>query len=377
MAEINLLAKYPRAKRNLVARKLGQAENRIIARQFGRDYFDGTREQGYGGYRYDGRWLPIARDMAAHFGLKRGDRVLDIGCAKGFLMRDLMEVVPGLEVWGLEISYYAIENCHPDMRGRIARGTAQKLPFASGSFAAALCINVVHNLPYDACVEAVQEIERVAPGRGYIQVDAYRNDDERDAFLDWVLTAETFGKPDMWYQLFERAGYTGDYYWTGRSRVDGAEPRARPKISSGVRTMKKTYAVLGGGGSFGLHTSKYLLDHADPAKVIAVGRNLPKYDCFTLGIGEGDPRYSYHAYHVNYELDLLMELLDREKPQVIVNGPRGGRDLAEAFMALLRDQLRGARQAGRGAAIARLSRAVHSYRNLGALRIRRARRRRG
>src|SRR6476660_1685782 len=83
--------------------------------------------------------------------------------------------------------------------------------------------------------------------------------------------------------------------------------------------MKKTYAVLGGGGSFGLHTSKYLLDRADPAKVIAVGRNLPKDECFTLGIGDGDPRYSYHAYHVNYELDLLMELLDREKPQVIIN----------------------------------------------------------
>jgi len=83
--------------------------------------------------------------------------------------------------------------------------------------------------------------------------------------------------------------------------------------------MKKTYVVLGGGGSFGLHTSKYLLDHADPAKVIAVGRNLPKYECFTLGIGDGDPRYSYHAYHVHHELDLLMELLDREKPQVIVN----------------------------------------------------------
>jgi SAM-dependent methyltransferase len=214
MAEINLLAKYPRAKRNLVARKAGQAENKRLACQFGREYFDGTREQGYGGYRYDGRWLPIARDIAAHFGLKRGDRVLDIGCAKGFLMRDLMEVVPGLEVWGLEISHYAIENCHPDARGRLVRGTAQRLPFASGSVAAALCINVVHNLPHDACVEAVQEIERVAPGRGYIQVDAYRNDDERDAFLDWVLTAETFGKPDMWYRLFERAGYTGDYYWT-------------------------------------------------------------------------------------------------------------------------------------------------------------------
>ena len=116
MPEINLLSKYPRAKRNLIARKQGQSENRIIARRFGREYFDGTRDQGYGGYRYDGRWIPIARDIAEHFNLKRGDRVLDIGCAKGFLMRDLMAVVPGLDAWGLEISQYAIENCHPDAR---------------------------------------------------------------------------------------------------------------------------------------------------------------------------------------------------------------------------------------------------------------------
>lgn len=214
MAEINLLAKYPRARRNLAARKQGQEENRAVARRFGREYFDGTREQGYGGYRYDGRWIAIARDIVAHFKLKPGDRVLDIGCAKGFLIRDLMEVVPGLEAFGLEISHYAIENCHPDARGRIVRGTAQQLPFAADSVAAVLCINVIHNLSTDACVEAVREIERVAPGRGYIQVDAYRNEEERAAFLDWVLTAETYGPPWMWRDLFQRAGFTGDYYWT-------------------------------------------------------------------------------------------------------------------------------------------------------------------
>jgi SAM-dependent methyltransferase len=214
VAEINLLAKYPRARRNVAARKKTKDENRSVARRFGREYFDGTREQGYGGYSYDGRWIEIARDIVTHFNLKPGDRVLDVGCAKGFLMRDLMEVLPGLEVYGLEISQYAIENCHPDARGRVARGTAQRLPFASDSFAAVLCINVVHNLANDACVEAVREIERVAPGRGYIQVDAYRNEDEREVFLDWVLTAETYGPPAMWHDLFQRAGYTGDYYWT-------------------------------------------------------------------------------------------------------------------------------------------------------------------
>src|SRR5262245_11223471 len=82
---------------------------------------------------------------------------------------------------------------------------------------------------------------------------------------------------------------------------------------------KKVYCVLGGGGSFGLHTSKYLLDHADPARVISVGRSAPKLECFTLGVGDGDPRYSYHSYHVYHELDLLMDLLDRAKPHIIVN----------------------------------------------------------
>src|SRR5262245_3004243 len=205
MAEVNLLAKYPRAKRNLVQRKQGQAANRDIARRFGREYFDGTREQGYGGYRYDGRWLPIAGDIADHFGLKRGDVVIDVGCAKGFLMRDLMQVVPGLEVFGLEISQYAIENCHPDARGRIARGTVHRLPFGSDSVAALLCINVVHNLERDACLEALREIERVAPGRAYIQVDAYRNEEEREVLLDWLLTADTFGTPEMWRDIFRQA----------------------------------------------------------------------------------------------------------------------------------------------------------------------------
>src|SRR5579863_1919149 len=81
----------------------------------------------------------------------------------------------------------------------------------------------------------------------------------------------------------------------------------------------RTYVVLGGGGSFGIHTSKYLLDHADPKKVIAIGRNPPRPEPFTLKVGDGDPRYAYHAYHVTYELDLLLRLLDKERPQVIVN----------------------------------------------------------
>jgi len=60
----------------------------------------------------------------------------------------------------------------------------------------------------------LDEIERLAPGRGYIQVDSYRTAEERDLFLSWVLTAKTHYDPAGWKQLFAEAGYTGDYYWT-------------------------------------------------------------------------------------------------------------------------------------------------------------------
>jgi dTDP-glucose 4,6-dehydratase len=78
------------------------------------------------------------------------------------------------------------------------------------------------------------------------------------------------------------------------------------------------YVVLGGGGSFGIHTALYLLDHADPTKVIGIGRNPLRPEPFSLGI-EKRANYVYHAYHLTYEMDSILELLDRERPEVIVN----------------------------------------------------------
>ena len=135
MAEINLLEKLPTTKRNIQKRQDAQtAENIAIAREYGAQYFDGPRELGYGGYRYDGRWIPVAEDMVKHFGLKAGDRVLDVGCAKGFLVKDLMKVCPGLEVFGIDVSEYALMHCEPEVIGRLHLGSAKRLPFPDKSF---------------------------------------------------------------------------------------------------------------------------------------------------------------------------------------------------------------------------------------------------
>jgi SAM-dependent methyltransferase len=214
MAEINLLRHYPPAKRRLGQPRSIDPANRAAALKFEAEYFDGRREQGYGGYYYDGRWVPIARDLVEHFKLRSGDRVLDIGCAKGFLVKDLMAVCPGLEVFGLDVSHYALTHAEPEVTGRLVRGTADRLPFPDESFQAVLCVNVIHNFGRERCIAALREIERLAPGRGYVQVDAYRTEAERQIFLEWVLTAVTFLRPEGWRALFTEAGYTGDYYWT-------------------------------------------------------------------------------------------------------------------------------------------------------------------
>jgi len=215
MGEVNLLAKLPRGKRNVNARAEAKTEEIIaISRQYGELYFDGPRTYGYGGYRYDGRWAPVAEDIVRHFNLKPGNRILDVGAAKGFLVKDLMKACPGLEAFGLEISEYALMHCEPEVVGRLHLGNAIKLPFPDRSFDAVVSINTVHNLERGELITALREIERLAPGKGFVQVDSYRTPEQKELFEEWVLTAKFHDYPDGWIKLFQEAGYTGDYYWT-------------------------------------------------------------------------------------------------------------------------------------------------------------------
>ena len=214
MREVNLLDRYPRAKRNIAAREAAVPSQREIAKRFGREYFDGDRGQGYGGYRYDGRWVPIAERMRDFYGLVAGDLILDVGCAKGFLLHDFRAVIPGVHVAGLDLSAYAVERAMDDVRPFVLVGSADALPFADKSFDLVVSINTVHNLERDRCVLAISEMERVSRRFRYLQVDSYRSEQERENFERWQLTAVTYFDPAGWRRVFEQAGYTGDYYWT-------------------------------------------------------------------------------------------------------------------------------------------------------------------
>jgi SAM-dependent methyltransferase len=213
--EIDLLVNYPRTKRNVAERGQEKTEaDRRIARQFGKDFFDGDRRHGYGGFNYHARfWQPVVPTLQQHFGLGAGSSLLDVGCGKGFMLHDLAALIPGITVKGVDVSRYAIEHAIEDMKPHVQVADAKKLPFPDKSFDVAISINTVHNLERAECGQALQEIERVARKGAFVTMDAYHDDEEKARMHAWNLTGLTIMHVDEWRAFFREVGYTGDYYW--------------------------------------------------------------------------------------------------------------------------------------------------------------------
>ena len=212
----NFLGQPEKLQRDISSRLNNKEENRALALKFDVEYFDGPREQGYGGYKYDGRWQPVAARLIERYRLTPESKFLDVGCAKGFLMHDLAEACPGIDVQGLEISPYAKEHAMPSVKQKITIGNCLKLPYPDNYFDAAVAINTLHHLDYDGCKESVRELMRVTKNKAnlFIQVDAYCNEEEKAMFETWMLTAQTYLMPEQWEELFREVGYVGDYFWT-------------------------------------------------------------------------------------------------------------------------------------------------------------------
>lgn len=213
--EIDLLENYPKTKRDLKQRANEKTqEDRNIARKFGKEFFDGDRKHGYGGFNYMSRfWQPVIPTFIKHFNLNENSKVLDVGCAKGFMLFDMKEAIPNITIEGIDISSYAIENAKEEIKQFLRVGNAKELPYEDNSFDVVISINTIHNLEKKECAKALEEIQRVSRGKSFITVDAYRNEEEKEAMYAWNLTAKTIMSVDEWIAFFEEVGYTGDYYW--------------------------------------------------------------------------------------------------------------------------------------------------------------------
>lgn len=211
--EINLLSHYPKANRNLQARSLKTPEDSIIARQFDREFFDGERRHGYGGFVYNPKyWEHCIPDFAELYELKSGSKILDVGCARGFMLYDFMRLIPGINVRGVDISQYAIRTAKEEVEPFLSVADARDLPFKDKAFHLGISINTIHNLTLDGVVTTLRELSRVSDHQ-FVVVDAYRDEEEKKRMLDWNLTAKTILSVEEWKEVFKAAHYEGDYYW--------------------------------------------------------------------------------------------------------------------------------------------------------------------
>lgn len=213
--EVNLLEFYPKSKRPIDDRgDLITEEDRAVARKFDIEYFDGDRLTGYGGYNYSPRfWTETVAHIKDFYNLDDNSKILDIGCAKGYMMHDLSLLIPGAEIKGIDISNYAKENSIESMQDNIVVANANNLPFPDDYFDLVIAINTLHNLPLIDCKQAFREISRVTDKDSFVMNDAWRDAKGEENMLKWNLTALTYMSCDDWVQFFDSVGYKGDYYW--------------------------------------------------------------------------------------------------------------------------------------------------------------------
>jgi ubiquinone/menaquinone biosynthesis C-methylase UbiE len=199
--------------RDYVARvtQRDKAEVADLALKWDYDYWDGSRETGYGGYKYDGRWRKVADAMVETYGIKPGMRVLDVGSGKGFLLHDFTQACPGVEVAGIDVSKYGVEHTMESVRPFCQVANATKLPFPDNHFDLVVSINTLHNLYNYELQDALKEMQRVGRGGKYLCVEGYRNEREKVNLMYWQMTCRAFHTPAEWDFVFKQAGYTGDH----------------------------------------------------------------------------------------------------------------------------------------------------------------------
>ena len=183
-----------------------------LAKQYGKDYWDGDRRYGYGGYNYiHGRWKPVAEELISIYNLKSGSKVLDIGCGKGYLMHEMKLLIPDLDVKGVDFSDYGLENAKDEIRPYIFKHNVElNLPYKDKDFDLVISLGALHNLRIPELKIALSEMERVSK-KSYLMLESYRNESELFNMQCWALTAESFFDKQEWIWLYEFFGYTGDY----------------------------------------------------------------------------------------------------------------------------------------------------------------------
>src|SRR3979409_2337434 len=203
---------HKKTKRDVVARMVDDKVACMLkAKEYEFDYWDGDRRFGYGGYKYDGRWKPVAQQFIDHYKLKPDDKILDGGCGKAYLLHELKLLLPDAEVIGFDISRHGLADAPEAIRPHLMRYRAQdRYPWGDQTFDLVISLGCLHNLRVFELQTALSEIERVGRQK-YVMLESYRNEQELFNLECWALTAESFFDTAEWIWLYNHFGYTGDY----------------------------------------------------------------------------------------------------------------------------------------------------------------------
>lgn len=219
MREFDALRGYPQPLQpRYVGPNIRTIHNRIMASYRDKEYYDGDRNNGYGGFRYDGRWAAVAQNMAQEYGLSETSAVLQLGCEKGFLLHDFHQLYPQMKIRGTDISEYAIEQAMPSVKSFITKAPFPKLPFPDKEFDLVIAVGVVYTLNLADAIQCLKEIQRVGKGKSFITLAAYRTEEEFKLFRWWTVLGTTVLHEEEWVEVLKHVGYTGDYkFQTARS----------------------------------------------------------------------------------------------------------------------------------------------------------------
>lgn len=184
------------------------------AKKYGKNFFDGERKYGYGGYYYiDGRWDKII-DIFEKIYLKKlpeNFKLLDAGCGKGFFLKDLKKRYPLSRLYGYDISKYAINKSDKKINYNLfVHDALKKTKFSKTFFDVYTAFGLLHNFKINQMKFIFDEINRISK-KQYIWVESYRNDKELYNLQCWARTADSFFDPDEWRWIFKNFEYTGDY----------------------------------------------------------------------------------------------------------------------------------------------------------------------
>ena len=182
------------------------------AKEYEYDYWDGDRRYGYGGYKFiPGRWKPVAEKLINEYSLTNQSKILDVGCGKAFLLKELKLLLPELDVVGIDISEHGLNNAPQELKDSLMHQKAQdKYPFKDNEFDLVISLGCLHNLQIFDLQKALSEIERVGKN-GYVMLESYRNEEELFNLQCWALTCESFFDMDEWIWIYKHFGYSGDY----------------------------------------------------------------------------------------------------------------------------------------------------------------------